>query len=146
MGSGKLTSRRNEAEDLLRSRPRRVLIEDPDPTWHRMIGDALPSHGYEVIFCAGPEARPDGCSLVTERACPLVESADVVINSLTLDRPENRAVLTALRTSHPHTPRIALMSHRDCREHPNCLHGCTVEYFPTTIHDLVALLRTLIPS
>jgi hypothetical protein len=123
-----------------------VLIEDPDPAWHRMMGTALLVHGYEVAFCAGPAARPGGCSLVTERACPLVESADVIINSLTLDRPENRAVLTALRISHPRTPLIALVSHRDGREHASCLHGCTIEHFPTTVHDLLALLEALVAS
>jgi hypothetical protein len=94
----------------------------------------------EVAFCDGPEHLPGGCRLVEHRNCPLVESADVILNSLNLDAPDNRAVLTALHTSYPRTPVIALVSHREGREHPSCLHGCTVEHFPTTIHDLLGLL------
>jgi CheY-like chemotaxis protein len=123
-----------------------VLIEDPDPAWRRMMEGALPDLGYDVAFCDGPAHLPGGCRLVEQGACPLVESADVVLNSLNLDELGNREVLAALHTFHPRTPVIALVSHREAREHPSCLHGCTVEHFPTTIHDLLGLLEQLLSS
>jgi CheY-like chemotaxis protein len=111
-----------------------------------MMDRSLADHGYEVFFCPGPKKLAGGCRLVEQRHCPLVESVDVILNSLNLDESDNRAVLAALRTSYPRTPVIALVSHREGREHPSCLHGCTVEYFPTSIHDLYGLLDGLVSS
>ena len=137
-------SRQDAPNRLNPRRRRRVLIEDPDPAWRRMMERALPDH--DVVFCGGPGQLAGGCRLIEQRNCPLVESADVVLNSLNLDESENRAVLATLRTSYPRTPVVALVSPREGREHPSCLHGCTVEYFPTSIHDLLGLLEDLVSS
>jgi len=121
--------------------PPRVLVEDPDPAWQRMMASLLHEHGYDAVFCTGPEALPGGCSLTNNRTCPHVETADVILNSLDLERADNRAVLAALRTAYPRTPVVALVSRQEGREHPGCVHGCTLEYFPTSPRRLLKRLE-----
>jgi CheY-like chemotaxis protein len=119
----------------------RVLVEDPDPAWHRMLDQMLTERGYEAVFCPGPEGLAGGCSLVAQGGCPLVGSCDVVLTSLNLDRADNREVFDALRRTHPRTPVVALVSRREAWEHPSCLYRCAVEYLPTSPRDLFQRLE-----
>lgn len=119
----------------------RVLVEDPDPAWQRMLDQMLTDKGYEAVICPGPEGLAGGCSLVAQGGCLLVGSADVVLTSLNLAHPDNREVLHALSHIHPRTPVVALVSRKEAWEHPSCLYGCAVEYLPTSPRDLFRRLE-----
>lgn len=121
-------------------RRRRVLVEDPDPGWHRLVASTLGSEEYDFDCCPGPRDLPEGCPLLAGRPCPRAERADVILSSLDLDDDENRSVLQGLRTTYPRTRVVALVSRRQAREHPSCLHGCQVEFLPIPVHDLDRLV------
>jgi hypothetical protein len=81
-------------------RRQRVLVEDPDPDWHRFAADGLDGD-YELDFCRGPATLADGCPLLRGKSCPKAEQADVILNTLDLDRPDNRRLVEELRRRYP---------------------------------------------
>jgi N-acyl-L-homoserine lactone synthetase len=124
-----------------RGRPR-VLIEEPDPAWHRLVEEVLGAD-YELASCGGPEARPGGCPLVAHRGCPLAEGADVILNSFNLDQVANREVLCALQSCCPGVPVVALTSPGEAHRHGGCLEGHRAEILPTSTSDLARLVARL---
>lgn len=89
----------------------RVLVEDPDPDWHRFALEALDDQEYELDFCPGPGGLPDGCPLLDGKGCPRAEQADVILNTLELDCPGNRRLVEELRRRYP---RALIELHADC--------------------------------
>jgi len=61
----------------------RVLLESPDGAEAHAVWSLLDRHGYDTMWCAGPSGRPSReCSLVRVGHCPLVDRADVIVNTL----------------------------------------------------------------
>ena len=80
---------------------RRLLIEDEDPAWHRVIVGLAGSDEWEFDGCAGPARAPGGCPVLRGDVCPKVEWADVILNSLDGDCPDNAALLVRLQDAWP---------------------------------------------
>lgn len=86
---------------------RRVVVEHEDSAWQTAAARILETAGYEVACCGGPLQLPQRrCSLAVDHRCPLVESADLVINGLGISDPVNRDVLIALRARCDQSPVI----------------------------------------
>lgn len=75
---------------------RRILIEDEDPAWYRLMIELSDPDEYEFVSCRGPLA-PGGCPVLEGESCPKVEWADTILHSLDVREPANRAVLATLR-------------------------------------------------
>ena len=61
----------------------RVLFESPDGAEAHAVWSLLDRHGYDTMWCAGPSGRPSReCSLVRVGNCPLVDRADIIVNTL----------------------------------------------------------------
>lgn len=58
----------------------RVLVEADGGHW--FAEQALRRAGYEVAVCPGPRGRRSPCPLLSDRACPLVDGADLVVTAL----------------------------------------------------------------
>ena len=67
----------------------RVLLECEPEVTPSVIGSVLEDSGYQVRICHGPV---ESCDLLENRACALLDGADVVVNMLH-DRRTQRAVL-----------------------------------------------------
>ena len=75
----------------------RVLVENPNRAERWAYADLLRKAGYDVATCGGPE-HGDGertrCPLVERAVCPLVDGADVVVSTSTLE--DGTEILAAL--------------------------------------------------
>lgn len=58
----------------------RVLLECEPESSPSIIAPVIERHGYSVRTCEGP--GHDGCDLLEDGACALVDGADVVVNML----------------------------------------------------------------
>jgi hypothetical protein len=75
-----------------------VLIENPDRADLWTHAAVLRGAGYDVAMCSGPTAASEQqehtlCPLLTEKQCPLVEGADVVLSTTQL--ADGREILAA---------------------------------------------------
>ncbi|MEW6470908.1 MAG: hypothetical protein AB1679_01440 [Actinomycetota bacterium] len=81
--------------------PQRVLVEDPDSTWHPFLAGLLDPEDYILDFCPGPHAVPGGCPLLAGLPCPRADWADIVLSGLDRQDALEGHVLELLPTSHP---------------------------------------------
>ena len=75
----------------------RILVENPDASQLWAYAETLRDGGYDVATCTGE--HPDGhdrCPLLEAGRCELVEGADVVVSTCSIQRGDTLlAVLTA---------------------------------------------------
>jgi hypothetical protein len=75
----------------------RILVEDEDPAWHRLVAGLAAVDEYEFDYCRGPLLVEGGCPILQGGACPKMEWADSILYSLDQREPCNAALLEALR-------------------------------------------------
>jgi hypothetical protein len=122
-----------------------VLIENSDAASQWAVGQVLAGAGFDVAMCDGPERLPKGrCSLVTHGSCALAENADVILNSLSPRREQNRAVLAALRASVPTTPIILEINRADARHHQAQLEACRLLTTPASSEGILGAVESAI--
>ncbi len=75
----------------------RVLLECEPEMSPSIIAPVIERHGYAVRTCDGP--AHDGCDLLEDGACALVDGADVVVNMLhaPVDAPLVRNAVSSTR-------------------------------------------------
>ena len=128
-----------------RSGRARVLIENSDGASQWAVGQVLAGAGFDVAMCDGPERLPKGrCSLVAHGSCALAENADVILNSLSPLREQNRAVLAALRASVPTTPVIVEITRAEARRHQAQLEGCRQLVAPSTSAGILGAVESAV--
>lgn len=115
----------------------RVVVEDVDGAARWACARVLERAGYEVTTCGGPDANGGVCRLVDTGHCGLVAGADVVVCALNLRRPENAAVLDALRARAAHLPTVVVIPEPDVARNRDLLAGCVVVAAPPTARELV---------
>lgn len=111
----------------------RVLVENADAGVGYAMQNLLKDEAFDVQYCGGPDhLRGHRCPLVTEGRCALVEGADVVVHSLNPDRPDQAAVLRAIKKLHPDTPVVVEVPTPAREAHADLLEGCTIVPMPAT--------------
>lgn len=111
------------------TRKTHVVLECADPKAVDARRAALEAAGFSVTVCPGPDAsRRRMCPLRADEPCPWVDAADVVVHDLDLDIPEHRAVLRALRRTHPGTPIVLELPEQVATRHADVLRDCHVVY------------------
>ena len=124
IGNGAWPDRRGRA---------RVLVENAGGAERLALNAILAGAGYDVSVCPGPDtSRGLLCPLVEDGGCRLAQGADVVLNSLSLSRPESRDVVRCLRSQVPDTPVIVEVPTPRATRYADILEGCQVEPFPMT--------------
>ncbi len=103
----------------------RVVIESRDSASAAATASTLQARGYDSVVCAGPGGR-DGCPLVSEGRCELIEDADVTYFDLDLDDADERAVLESMRASYPQMPVVVEVPNSVALRHASLLAGCHV--------------------
>lgn len=84
-----------------RGRPR-ALVENPDAAQLWAYAETLREAGYDVATCAGE--HPDGldrCPLIETGHCGLVEGADVVVSTCSIQRGDRLLAVLGLTGSTP---------------------------------------------
>lgn len=120
----------------------RVLIENADSGEAWVMQKLLTDAAYDVQTCGGPDClKRHRCPLVTEEKCSLVEGADVVVHGLNLERPDQAAVLQAIRDRHPDTPVVVEVPTPIREKHANLLDGFTIVPMPATRETLIDAVR-----
>ena len=76
---------------------RRILIEEEDPAWYRVMVKTSDPEEYEFLSCRGPLLEPGGCPVLQGDQCSNVEWADTILQRLDTREPANRAVLATLK-------------------------------------------------
>jgi len=61
---------------------RRVLLEDADPVWQRIVVGLVEGDEWEFDGCGGPARAPGGCPVLRGESCAKVDAADVIVHSL----------------------------------------------------------------
>lgn len=82
-------------------RRERILVEDPDQRWQRLVGNVLDPDCFEVTVCPGPLDLAEGCPLLANHPCPKAEWADTILCGLRLDYPENERLSRRLHELYP---------------------------------------------
>lgn len=80
----------------------RILVENPDESQLWAYAETLRDAGYEVATCTGE--HPDGhdrCPLLEVGRCELVEGADVVVSTCSIQRGDTMLAVLAARGSTP---------------------------------------------
>ena len=80
----------------------RVLVENPDRSQLWAYAETLREAGYEVATCAGE--HPDGhdrCPLLERGRCTLVDGADVVVSTCSMQRGDRLLAVLGTRGSTP---------------------------------------------
>lgn len=116
----------------------RVVVEVPGAHWR--LGPALREVGVDVLGCAGPRGRPEGCPLVRGEGCPLAEGADLVVHALGADDAGALAVLDAHRRAG--TRHVVVDVRRG--HHAGALPAGAVEVEDPTPEEIQALVRSLL--
>jgi hypothetical protein len=80
---------------------RRVLIEDEDLAWQRLVVELTEAGEFEFDGCRGPLLARGGCPALRGESCPKVEWADVILNSLNGCHPANAKLLETLKQGVP---------------------------------------------
>jgi hypothetical protein len=117
----------------------RVLLEVDDGAEAFARLRVLEAAGYHVSWCPGPDGHPARrCPLVCDGACPLVDTADVVVTSLRLHRASTRDVLDALARSRPELRVVVEATAPSAAQWAETVGDRPVLYAPTSSTDLVA--------
>lgn len=106
--------------------PLRVLVENADDRVREAQVELFRAHGCHVASCGGPRRLPDGCALVENGGCSILDEVDVVLFGLDLDREPEFAVFDAIRSAHPTLPVVLEIPRSTARRHEHRLEGCTV--------------------
>jgi hypothetical protein len=65
----------------------RIVVEHENPLVAGGIAEDLEAAGHTVVRCYGPSQRGGReCPVLEDRACPLIEDADVVLAALPIDQ------------------------------------------------------------
>jgi EmrB/QacA subfamily drug resistance transporter len=119
----------------------RVLLETADAAEAWAVRRILGRAGYEVAWCPGPEGESErSCPLVTSGTCPLVDRADAVVSTLSVDHGRSREVLEALATRGSMLPVIVSCTPFQGRSWPSSLQGLRPLTVPVTPTKLLAAL------
>lgn len=81
---------------------KRVLVENPDASQLWAYAEILREAGYDVATCAGE--HPDGkdrCPLIETGRCGLVEGADVVVSTCSIQRGDKLLAVLGTQGSTP---------------------------------------------
>ena len=89
------------SSDTERTVQRRVLVEDEDLAWHRVLASLATDEDTEFDGCPGPAFVAGGCPVLRGEACSKVEWANTIFHSLDGDRPDNALLLERLRNQWP---------------------------------------------
>ncbi len=122
------------------SRPR-LLIEHSARAYRLADFGAFHEAGFDVTLCSGPEDDFDTCPLVGSEGCAHAAGADVVYFGLDLGRPEQHAVLKAIREHYPDTPVVVEVSKDAVAGSLPVLEGCGLLKFPASLSAQVRALR-----
>jgi hypothetical protein len=76
---------------------RRIVVEDEDLEWYRMMVELADPEEYELVPCRGPVLEPGGCPVLEGGRCPKIEWADTIVHTLDPREPANRAILATLK-------------------------------------------------
>ena len=80
----------------------RVLIENPDAAQLWAYAEVLREAGYDVATCTGEHPGGEGlCPLIESGHCGLVEGADVVVSTCSMQRGETLLAVLGSTTSTP---------------------------------------------
>ncbi len=125
----------------------RVVVENEDAACQWAAAGLLEAAGYDVASCGGPRHLPGHeCALVAHDRCPLVDGADLVVSSLGISDPANRAVLTALRRRRSQIPVIVEVTTPRLEELHATVPGCRTIPYPVTPHNLLAAVDAALPG
>ncbi|HUO48133.1 MAG TPA: hypothetical protein VMU09_04790 [Acidimicrobiales bacterium] len=119
----------------------RVLIESDDGAEATALVRVLERQGYRCAWCPGPgttDARD--CPLVRDGCCPLVEGADAVVSTLSLEHAGCRQVLAAMARSSPATPVVLAATPAGASRWSHHLTGRRVLQLPLTARGLLDAL------
>ena len=108
-----------------RTGTRRVVIESRDAASAAATAALLGVRGFDTVVCAGPGGA-NGCPLVAEGHCTLIEDADLAYFDLDLDDPGERAVLEHMRVRYPSMPVVVEVPTSVARRYDTLLAGCRV--------------------
>jgi hypothetical protein len=97
---GWLRWRREPVEGI---RQPRVVLECGDGAKAAQVARTLANAGYDVTVCNGPSGH-DRCVLADGTWCGAVEKAEVVLNLLDADTPEQADVESLVRRRYPSVP------------------------------------------
>lgn len=75
----------------------RIVVEDEDLDWYRMMVSLSDPEEYELVSCRGPLLEPGGCPVLQGGRCSKVDWADAIVHTLDPREPANRAVLAVLK-------------------------------------------------
>jgi hypothetical protein len=80
----------------------RLLVENPDNSQLWAYAETLRDAGYDVATCTGehPDGR-DRCPLIEAGRCELVEGADVVVSTCSIQRGDKLFAVLAAEGSTP---------------------------------------------
>jgi DNA-binding response OmpR family regulator len=123
----------------------RVLIEHPEQSVGMRLAAGLRDAGYAVAVCPGP-AQTERCPLAGDAGCEAAHGADVIVSSLGLGSPQNRAVLQALRARCTGTPLVVEVAPGEKEQWPDLLKGCEVVVSPVASEELVAAVRGVLAA
>ena len=94
---------------------RRILIEDEDLAWHRVVVSLAADEDCEFDGCPGPAFVAGGCPVVRGEVCSKVEWADTILHSLDGGHPDNALLLDRLREQWPDGAETMLPADRPTR-------------------------------
>lgn len=116
----------------------RVLVEAEDEAAALARLRVLETAGYQVAWCQGPESHPfRQCPLVRGGSCPLVESADVVVTCLDMERSSSRQILASMDREHAELPVVIETTADTAEQWAHAVGRHRVVVAPTTSRDLV---------
>lgn len=94
---------------------RRVLIEDEDLAWHRVMASLAGDDDCEFDGCPGPALVAGGCPVLRGETCEKVEWADSILHSLDDTQPDNALLLARLNERWPEATLTLLPGDRPTR-------------------------------
>lgn len=120
--------------EVRRGRPR-ALVENPDGAELWAYAETLREAGYDVATCTGE--HPDGsdrCPLLETGHCALVEGADVVVSTCSIQRGDR---LLAVLGSQGSTPVVFEAPAPDFERYAHLAENATLVATPVTAQALV---------
>ena len=117
----------------------RVLVECSDPALAWVVEERLVEEGYDAVSCWGPtRGGGAGCPLLCGKGCPLVESADVIVQSIPFSQRKTFPILEAVREAVPQTPVCVEVAEPSRWKLGEALAGCAIIDLPMTTDRLLA--------